>query len=135
LAASLHPHTGTAVETRHDIDTIMRETDPNFVGFAPDTARLPRVAPTSMRCLETYLPRITHVHLKDWNGHYELGEDGKEIDLSGYANYEPIGNGILDMPRILDIIERSPHDLWVNVELDGTSRAPPLTIRCRPHEP
>ena len=124
LAASLHPHTGTAVETRHDIDTIMRDTEPGLVGFAPDTGQIAKGGSDIYEVLETYLPRITHVHLKDWNGHYDLGEDGKEIDLSGYVNYEPIGSGILDMPRILDILDRSPHDLWVNVELDGTSRAP-----------
>lgn len=124
LAASLHPHTGTAVETRHDIDTIMRETEPGLVGFAPDTGQIAKGGADIIEVLETYLPRITHVHLKDWNGHYEFGDDGKEIDLSGYVNYEPIGSGILDMPAILDILDRSPHDIWVNVELDGTPRAP-----------
>lgn len=124
LAASLHPHTGTAVETRHDIDTIMRETEPGLVGFAPDTGQIAKGGADIIEVLETYLPRITHVHLKDWNGHYEFGDDDKEIDLSGYVNYEPIGSGILDMPRILDILDRSPHDIWVNVELDGTSQSP-----------
>lgn len=124
MMASLHPHTGTAVETHHDIETIMRVTDPALVGFAPDTGQIAKGGSDIIEVLETYLPRITHVHLKDWNGHHEVGADGKEIDESGYVNYEPIGNGILDMPTILEILDRSPHDIWVNVELDGTSRSP-----------
>ncbi|MGN6030335.1 MAG: hypothetical protein ACTHQE_01595, partial [Thermomicrobiales bacterium] len=44
--------------------------------------------------------------------------------LSGYVNYEPIGNGILPMPQILEILAGSDRDPWVNVELDGTSRSP-----------
>jgi inosose dehydratase len=124
LAASLHPHTGTAVETRHDIDTIMRETDPSLVGFAPDTGQIAKGGSDIIEVLETFLPRITHVHLKDWNGHQDVDPGGQRVDLSGYVNYEPIGSGILDMPAILTILDRSPHDIWVNVELDGTSRAP-----------
>lgn len=124
LSASLHPHTGTAVETHHDIGTIMRLTDPVLMGFAPDTGQIAKGGSDIVELLETYLDRIFHVHLKDWNGHFERDAEGREIDLSGYANYEPIGNGILPMPEILEIIGRIERDIWVNVELDGTSRSP-----------
>ncbi|MDE0200476.1 MAG: TIM barrel protein, partial [Caldilineaceae bacterium] len=78
-----------------------------------------------LEVMRTYRDRIVHVHLKDWNGSYERDGDGKEIDRSGYVNYEPIGNGILPMPEIFAILaENGGFGGWVNVELDGTSRAP-----------
>src|SRR5207247_2441019 len=40
LATGLHPHTGTAVETRDDIDAVMALLDPAAVGFAPDTGQI-----------------------------------------------------------------------------------------------
>nr|MBA2247996.1 sugar phosphate isomerase/epimerase [Chloroflexia bacterium] len=74
--------------------------------------------------LTTYRDRIAHVHLKDWNGTFDRDEAGKEIDRSGYVNYEPVGNGVLPMPEIVTILKGTGADVWVNVELDGTSNAP-----------
>ncbi len=124
LAASLHPHTGTAVETREEIDTILRLTDPTLVGFAPDTGQIAKGGSDIVEVLETYRSRITHVHLKDWCGRFEQDENGREIDFTGYANYEPVGNGVLPMPEIMRILGEAGQDFWTNVELDGTSRAP-----------
>lgn len=124
LSASLHPHTGTAVETREEIDTILRLTDPALVGFAPDTGQIAKGGSDIVEVLTTYQDRIAHVHLKDWNGTFDRDEAGKEIDRSGYVNYEPVGNGVLPMPEIVTILQGTGVDVWVNVELDGTSRAP-----------
>lgn len=124
LVASLHPHTGTAVETRAEIDAIMRLTDPALVGFAPDTGQIAKGGSDIVDVLDAHLSRINHVHLKDWNGTFDRDESGKEIDRSGYANYEPVGNGVLPMPEIVTILKGTGADVWVNVELDGTSQAP-----------
>jgi inosose dehydratase len=124
LSASLHPHTRTAIETREDIDAIMRLTEPGLMGFAPDTGQIAKGGSDIVEVLTTYRDRIEHVHLKDWNGHADRNEAGERVDLSGYANYEPIGNGVLPMPEILRILDEAPQEFWVNVELDGTDRAP-----------
>lgn len=124
VRVSLHPHTGTAIETRHDIDTILGILDPSLVGFAPDTGQIAKGGSDILEVMRTYRQRITHVHLKDWGGSYEHDANGKEIDATGYANYEPVGNGVLPMPAILNILIEDDFSGWVNVELDGTSRAP-----------
>src|SRR5207247_122236 len=69
LATGLHPHTGTAVETRDDIDAVMALLDPAAVGFAPDTGQIAKGGSDIMAVLRRHRDRITHVHLKDWNGH------------------------------------------------------------------
>lgn len=124
LVAALHPHTGTAVETRAEIDTILDLTDPALVGFAPDTGQIAKGGSDIVEVLTLYRDRIEHVHLKDWCGIFERDANGREIDTTGYANYEPIGNGVLPMREILQILQQSKQDYWVNVELDGASRAP-----------
>lgn len=122
LAAGLHPHTGTAIETRADIDTILELTEPELMGFAPDTGQIAKGGSDILEVMRTHRDRIVHVHLKDWGGKYERDAGGREIDYTGYVNYEPIGHGILPMSAIFDIL--SGFDGWINVELDGTRRAP-----------
>ncbi|HLH72270.1 MAG TPA: sugar phosphate isomerase/epimerase family protein [Chloroflexota bacterium] len=124
LVTGLHPHTGTAIETRQDIDTIMALLDPSVVGFAPDTGQIAKGGSDILEVMRTYRQRITHVHLKDWGGSYEYDADGTEIDRTGYVNYEPIGNGVLPMPELLNVLIEDNFAGWINVELDGTSRAP-----------
>ena len=124
LQTGLHPHTGTAIETKEDIDAIMALLDPEAVGFAPDTGQIAKGGSDLLDVLRTYRTRITHVHLKDWGGTYERSIDGKEIDVTGYVNYVPIGLGILPMREILDFLDAMPFAGWVNVELDGTPKAP-----------
>jgi inosose dehydratase len=124
LVTGLHPHTGTSVETRTDIDTIMGLLDPTLVGFAPDTGQIAKGGSDIMEVMRTYRRRITHVHLKDWSGSYAQDTQGKEIDATGYVNYTPIGSGALPMPDLLGILVEDGFDGWINVELDGTPRAP-----------
>jgi inosose dehydratase len=122
LTTGLHPHTGTAIETREDIDTILGLLEPGLVGFAPDTGQIAKGGSDILEVMRTYRERITHVHLKDWNGAYDHDAEGKEIDTTGYANYEPVGSGVLPMPELLDFLNE--FDCWINVELDGGPHAP-----------
>ena len=124
LATGLHPHTGTAVETREDIDTIMALLDPEAVGFAPDTGQIAKGGSDIVEMMKRYRARISHVHLKDWGGKYARDAEGREIDATGYVNYEPIGSGTLPIPALLDILLEDGFTGWVNVELDGTPAAP-----------
>jgi len=114
MITAIHPHTGTLIEMRAEIDAILNAIDPELVGFAPDTGQIAKGGADMIATLRTYKDRIQHVHLKDYGG-------GKE---TGYAGYEPVGNGVLDIPAVFEILEEANFDGWITVELDGTPKSP-----------
>jgi inosose dehydratase len=120
LVAALHPHTGTPVETREEIDRILEATDPELVRFAPDSGQIAKGGSDPVEVFRRYGERIGYVHLKDWNGCF----DERDGDRSGYLNYEPLGNGVVDVRGLLEALSDVDYDGWIAVELDGTPDAP-----------
>jgi inosose dehydratase len=118
MVSSIHPHTGTLIETGAEIDAVLSAIDPAVVGFAPDTGQIAKGGTDPVAKLRQYGHLIRHVHLKDYAG-------GKETAHAGYA---PIGSGVIDMAGIFQVLEEADFAGWVNVELDGPP-APPLTSR------
>lgn len=125
LIAAIHPHTGTLIETREEIDAVMTSIDPKAVFFAPDTGQIVKGGSDILEVLNDYGSLVRHVHLKDYiGGPARHDENGKEIDPTGYVGYTPVGHGSLDMPAIFQFLERIDYQDLVMVELDGTPRAP-----------
>jgi inosose dehydratase len=125
LSTAVHPHTGTLIETREEIDAILSAVDPRLVGFAPDTGQIAKGGSEVMPVLEEYGSLISHVHLKDYTGGpLQYDQAGKEIDSTGYSNYLPLGMGVIDFPQVFQLMERLNFDGWVMVELDATGGFP-----------
>ncbi len=125
VATSIHPHTGTPIETREEIDRVMSGVDPRYVGFAPDTGQIQKGGSDAVQVLRAYLPLVTHVHLKDWvGGTLQHTPDGQEVDRTGYADYVPVGSGVVDIPGIVALLDGVGYAGWWMVELDGSQRAP-----------
>ena len=118
LTTSIHPHTGTLIETGDEIDAILNAVDPDLVGFAPDTGQIAKGGTDAVAKLRQYAHMVRHVHLKDYAG-------GRKTAHAGYA---PIGSGVIDMAAVFQVLEDADFGGWVNVELDGPP-APPLTSR------
>ena len=114
MVTAIHPHTGTLIETRAEIDAILGTVDPELVGFAPDTGQIAKGGADPVATLRDHKALLRHIHLKDYGG-------GKP---TGYAGYVPIGSGVIDMPAIFEILDQVSFDGWVMVELDGTPQAP-----------
>ena len=114
MITTVHPHTGTLIEKRSEIDAILGAVDPDLVFFAPDTGQIAKAGDDPIATLRTYKSVIRHVHLKDYGG----GEE------TGYAGYAPVGSGVIDMPAVFQILAEVDFDDWVSVELDTTSKAP-----------
>lgn len=125
LRTSLHPHTGTPVETPEEIARVVEALDPRACGFGPDTGQIAQAGGDAVEVVTRYAPTVTHVHVKDYGGTpVSKGPEGTVHDPTGYVGYVPVGSGVIDFVTMFRNLDRAGFDGWLNVELDGTSRAP-----------
>lgn len=112
----LHQHTGTCVETRDEVYSVMEAVDTRYVKFGPDVGQLQKGGADPVKIVGDFVSLIEHVHLKDWDGgpHYE--------------EYCPLGRGKVDLPAVIDLLEKSKIKAMIMVELDPT-RGMPLAPR------
>lgn len=115
LIAALHQHTGTCVMTHDEVYAVLDAVDTRYVHFGPDVGQLTKAGSDAAKIVQDFLPLIRHVHLKDFDG-------------SKYWNgYCPLGEGKVDIPKILDLLEESGNHLMIMVELDPPSPVAPIT--------
>lgn len=120
-----HPHTGTPVETREEIDRVMTQVDPELVHFAPDTGQIAKGGGDPVEVIRTYRHQVRHVHLKDYvGGRTQLDARGEGLDRTGWLDYVPLGQGVVDLTSIVEALEGVGYGGWWMVELDGTPQAP-----------
>lgn len=112
LTPVLHQHTGTCVMTREEVYGVMDAVDTRYVKFGPDVGQLAKGGNDPVKVVTDYLALIRHVHLKDFNG----GD--------AYAGYCPLGQGKVDLPKILDLLESSGNHLMIMAELDPSENMP-----------
>lgn len=125
LRTSLHPHTGTPVETPEEIARVVEALDPRAVGFGPDTGQIAQAGGDATEVVERYAALVNHVHVKDYGGTpVERKADGALEDPTGYVGYVPVGSGVIDFVTMFRSLARAGFDGWLNVELDGTPHAP-----------
>ena len=108
----LHQHTGTCVESREETYSVMEAVDTRYVKFGPDIGQLQKGGSDPVKVVKDFQSLIRHVHLKDYDG----GEH--------YLGYCPLGQGKVDIPGVLELLEKSGVDLMVMVELDPSPKMP-----------
>jgi len=114
VTPALHQHTGTCIETRDEVYAVLEAVDTRYVKFGPDVGQLAKGGVDPVKVVKDFLPIIRHVHLKDWNGG------------SHWAEYCPLGQGKVDLPAVLGLLEQSTEMKIIMVELDP-SKNPPNT--------
>lgn len=125
LKTSLHPHTGTPVETPEEIARVVDALDPRACGFGPDTGQIAQAGGDATEVVVRYAQVVTHVHVKDYGGTpVSKAADGTVVDPTGYSGYVPVGSGVIDFVPMFRALARAGFDGWLNVELDGSPRAP-----------
>lgn len=125
VRACFHPHTGTPVETGEQIATVMTGIDPRVVFMAPDTGQIAKGGSDPVAVVRTYRELVGHVHLKDYvGGESTVDAEGNLLDRTGYLDYAALGDGVVDLPAIVETLDAAGYDGWWMVELDGTPRAP-----------
>jgi inosose dehydratase len=112
LTAVLHQHTGTCVESGDETYAVMEAVDTRVMKFGPDIGQLQKGGSDPVQVVKDFLPIVQHMHMKDYVG-------GKE-----YLGYCPLGQGKVNVPAILSMMEGRKTAGLVMVELDSPPPQP-----------
>ena len=104
---------------------VVEALDPSACGFGPDTGQIAQAGGDAVDVVVRYRDVVNHVHVKDYGG-TPVGRrsDGTAEDPTGYSGYVPVGSGVIHFVPMLRALKEAGFDGWLNVELDGTPRAP-----------
>lgn len=112
LTPVLHQHTGTCIETREETYAVMEAADTRYLKFGPDIGQLQKGGSDPVQVVKDFLPVIHHMHLKDYAG----GD--------AFLGYCPLGQGKVNIPAILAMMNGKRIDGMVMVELDSSPNMP-----------
>jgi inosose dehydratase len=112
LTPVLHQHTGTCVETRDETYAVLEAMDTRVMKFGPDIGQLQKGGSDPVKVVKDFLPLVQHMHLKDYSGGAE------------YLGYCPLGQGKVDIPAILSMMNGRKTAGLVMVELDSPPPQP-----------
>jgi len=127
LAASIHPHAGTAIEFRDEIDRLMESLDPDLVGLCVDTGHSTIAGIEPAELIEAYSDRLAHMHLKDIHeGNLRLArekgasfEEGVEMGV-----FCRLGDGCVDFEAVAVALRAGNFDGYATVEQDRSPGDP-----------
>lgn len=107
-----HPHLDCFVESRGELDRLMDVLDDPEVGLCIDPAHFQATGGDPVDALKTYIGRVDHVHLKDWDG---------DVQATGRARYafKTLGEGTVDLPAFVGVLLASDYRGDVIVEIDA----------------
>ena len=125
LSVVLHPHYGTEIENPEQVQRFLEGCD---TGLCLDTGHSMVGGGDPVALTESAAARIRHVHLKD------VDRDLSDRVLSATLPYEqavrdglymPLGDGDVDVRRVLDVLDNEGYDGWYVLEQDIMLAADP----------
>ena len=118
LTAVLHPHVGTMVESRAEVDRVLAGTR---IPICLDTGHL-LIGGTDPLTLTKEVPeRIKHAHLKDVDAALAAKVQSGELTYTqavAAGMYVPLGAGDVDIAGIVKTLEDNEFDGWYVMEQD-----------------
>lgn len=124
IRAVFHPHVGTFVETRPEIERLCELTDPALIGLCPDTGHLAYAGVNPEEIFSDYASRIRYVHLKDVDRVKLDSARAQGIDFVRAVRmglFVELGTGIVDIARIMRTLRDAHYAGWLIVEQDAPS--------------
>ena len=108
VAVNVHPHShhGSLLETAEEYKYLLERLDPRHVSLGPDTGHIVRGGQDLLTCLQTCLPRITHLHVKD---------------VTAKRAWVGLGEGVCDFPAAMALLDADQYEGWVVAEEESDS--------------
>ncbi|GHT98074.1 inosose dehydratase [Spirochaetia bacterium] len=130
MALTFHHHMGTGVQTSAEITRLMENTDPKLLGLLYDTGHLVFSGEDPLAVLDTWMPRIRHVHLKDVRGAvHKKAVKGKWSFLKAVKEgvFTVPGDGDVDFVPLFKALTKANYSGWWVVEAEqDPAKANPL---------
>lgn len=118
LLAVLHPHVGTVVETRSDVDRVLVGSS---IPLCLDTGHLLIGGTDPLELAKAVPNRIAHTHLKDVDAALAAKVQSGELtytDAVKAGMYTPLGTGDVDIAGIVSVLRDNGFDGWFVLEQD-----------------
>ena len=125
LTLALHSHHGTVIETDEQLWRFMEGCD---TGLCLDTGHLVIGGSDPIEVAERAADRVVHVHLKDVDRGLARRLGAREIGFEEAARrgtFRPLGEGDVDIGRLLDVLEGAGYSGWYVVEQDVVVESEP----------
>ncbi len=124
LKLVLHPHAGTLLETRRDIDLALAHTD---VPWCLDTGHLLIGGVDPAQFVRDHAGRIGHVHLKDVDAKLAEGVRGRQLSLVQAVQnglFKPLGDGDARIGDVVRLLDDTGYERWLVLEQDVAITGP-----------
>jgi inosose dehydratase len=118
LTTVLHPHFGTVVETDEQLRRFLEGCD---TALCLDTGHLVIGGSDPLEIAERAADRVRHVHLKDVDSEVARRLGARKIGFKEAAQenaFRPLGEGDVDVARLLRVLDRSGYSGWYVLEQD-----------------
>lgn len=119
-----HQHTATYVETPAELERLAAMTDPRRVGICLDVGHFIVGGGDPVAALAEHGERVTHVHLKDVDpAVLDALRRGSISDFETAIRerlFTELGNGCLDLGRVLAALAARDYAGWLMVEQDSS---------------
>jgi len=125
LDLAFHPHAGTAVENRDQVERLMSSTN---VGICLDTGHLHLGGTDPVRFAGEAGSRIRHVHLKDVDLDVAAGFRSRRLSYAEAVRqglYRPLGKGGIDIEAVLKRVHQAAYQGWFVLEQDTALKDEP----------
>ena len=127
-----HHHMGTVVQSREEIDTLMKKSNPDLVWLLADTGHMTYAAGDPVKLIEDYGSRIAHIHLKNIRANIVKEVKAKKLSFLksvklGAFTVPGDAEGSIDFAAVFKAIEKIKYEGWLVVEAEqDPEKANPL---------
>ncbi|MTE01610.1 TIM barrel protein [Paracoccus sp. YIM 132242] len=125
VRAVIHPHAGGHIEFADEIDRICADIPASEAGLCLDTGHTAYAGMDPVATLDRYWDRLDYIHFKDINAAKYAEVMARRIrffDACAEGVMCPIGDGSIDYPGVLALLERRGYAGFITVEQERDPR-------------
>jgi inosose dehydratase len=129
----VHPHAGTYLETREELEKLLFYTDERTVGLCVDAGHLVYGGADPVEVIRTCGARVRYIHIKDVNPSVLATSRQKGwsfLEALRHYVFCDLGCGCVDLANFVEALRAASFDGWMVIEED-TSPDPPFTAARR----